>query len=108
LDENWVFLDTYEFRNIILQNCCFAIRAAAAGPLGNAILFSTEDLVMKFPASAFLLLVSMNAFPQAQTFQHIIVVVQEDNLFGSNPTFEAGVNLKKRSRRTGPAIGYLF
>jgi hypothetical protein len=43
-------------------------------------------------------LVAIFAVAQQGTFQHIVIVVQEnrtpDNLFASNPTFEAGVNLQ--------------
>ena len=40
------------------------------------------------------------AAPTANTFRHVVVVVQEnrtpDNLFGSNPTFEPGVEIGRR------------
>jgi phospholipase C len=52
---------------------------------------------MKALLCSFLLLVSVSAFPQAPRFSHIVMVVQEnrtpDNLFGSNPTFEPGVDI---------------
>jgi phospholipase C len=58
---------------------------------------------MRFIAKILLLSVSVAAtFAYAQplpTFQHIIVIVQEnrtpDNLFGSNTTFEPGVDLEQ-------------
>ncbi len=46
----------------------------------------------------FVLLAAVLCHAQLPTFQHIILVVQEnrtpDNLFGGNPTFEPGVDLK--------------
>ncbi|HXM20670.1 MAG TPA: hypothetical protein VN948_05340 [Terriglobales bacterium] len=57
---------------------------------------------MRFITGTLLLLVSVATLGYAQTlptFQHIIVIVQEnrtpDNLFGSNITFEPGVDLQQ-------------
>lgn len=60
---------------------------------------------MRFIAKILVLSVSVSVtFAYAQTlptFQHIIVLIQEnrtpDNLFGSNPTFEPGVDLQQPS-----------
>jgi phospholipase C len=62
-----------------------------------------EDSTMNLAAGMLLLFVSLGAmFAAAQTlptFQHIIVIVQEnrtpDNLFGGNTTFEPGVDLQQ-------------
>ena len=52
---------------------------------------------MKVLFSALILLIPSLAFGQPLQFSHIVIVVQEnrtpDNLFGSNPTFEPGVDL---------------
>jgi phospholipase C len=53
---------------------------------------------MSYAISLLLLLVSVSSmFAQTLPFQHIVIVTQEnrtpDNLFGSNPTFEPGVDI---------------
>ena len=52
---------------------------------------------MKAPLCSLLLLASVCAYARSPQFSHIVIVVQEnrtpDNLFGSNPKFEPGVDI---------------
>jgi hypothetical protein len=75
-----------------------------------------EDSTMNLAAGMLLLFVSLGAmFAAAQTlptFQHIIVIVQEnrtpDNLFGGNTTFEPGVDLQQSQLAQPWCLGACF
>jgi len=57
-------------------------------------------------------LITTLAYPAPPTFKHIIIVVQEnrtpDNLFGSNPTFELGVDLQAAPAAQPWCLGSCF
>jgi len=70
---------------------------------------------MKFAAKSLLLIALSATFAYTQTlphFQHIIILFQEnrtpDNLFGGNPTFETGVDLKQSQLGQQWCLGACF